>query len=78
MKTIEYRVRPITRFIVTRYVEASEGESSAGSSEELGEFKNREGADRACHGMFFAEKSMASDEPRFLLNGSECAIGLAT
>lgn len=36
MKTIEYRVRPVTRFIVTKFVEEVDGQSS----QPVGEFDN--------------------------------------
>lgn len=40
MKTIEYKVRPITRFIITRY----EQEGNGASSIQVGEFVSEDGA----------------------------------
>lgn len=45
MKKIEYRVRPVTRFIVTRYEEFDHGSTGGSSSESLGEFENAHQAD---------------------------------
>jgi hypothetical protein len=38
METIEYRVRPVTRYIVTRFAETADG--CAGNSSKLGEYDN--------------------------------------
>lgn len=43
MKRVEYRVRPVTRYIVTRF----ESADRACGSESLGEFDNESGALRA-------------------------------
>lgn len=40
MKIIEYKIRPVTRYIVTRF----EGEGNAGSSTSCGQFDQEEAA----------------------------------
>jgi len=44
MKTIEYRVRPVTRYVVTRYESEvhENGAESCGSCQTKGEFDNHE------------------------------------
>lgn len=46
MKTIEYRVRPVTRYIVTRYTceRLENGNENGGSCETKGEFDSQETA----------------------------------
>jgi hypothetical protein len=51
MKSIEYRVRPVTRFVVTRYEE----NDGTGSIETLGEFPNEAFAERVAGAMTVAE-----------------------
>lgn len=47
MAKIEYRVRPVVRYVLTRYVDAGHtGESSV-----LGEFHNEGAADNACNAL---------------------------
>jgi hypothetical protein len=40
MKSVEFRVRPVTRFVLTRYSSHNDGHSCGGSLETLGEFDN--------------------------------------
>lgn len=44
MKTVEYRVRPVTRYIVTRYTceRFENGNENSGSCETKGEFDSKE------------------------------------
>ena len=42
MENIEYRVRPVTRYVVTRY--ENQGDAGTGSVSGLGEFDNEETA----------------------------------
>lgn len=53
MKTIEYRVRPVTRYVVTRFESESDGPDGRSStgSECLGEFDNGAMAQRAMNAM---------------------------
>lgn len=48
MKTIEYRVRPVTRYIVTRYHSENDEDTglSGGGVETIGEFQNSQQANR--------------------------------
>ncbi len=55
MKTVEYRVRSVTRYLVTRY---EESENSA-SSESMGEFDNEVKASNAVHAFGNSETVMA-------------------
>lgn len=41
MKTVEYKVRPVTRFIVTRF----EAEGNGASSTQIGEYMTQGGAE---------------------------------
>jgi len=50
-ETIEYRVRPVTRWIVTRYTETKNG----GSIETIGEFENELNAHFVCAACLGAE-----------------------
>lgn len=54
-KTIEYRIRPITKFIVTRWLSYDDGESAGGGSEACGEFPNEEQALTAARGLVALE-----------------------
>lgn len=52
MKTIEYRVRPVTRYVVTRwYAEDHANGCCSGGCEGLGEFDNESAAQRVMIGM---------------------------
>lgn len=54
MKVIEYKVRPVTRYIVTKYTSdyaISEDIRCSGSSENCGEFQNVGLANRAAEGL---------------------------
>ena len=56
MKTIEYRVRPVTRYIVTRYVaEYRVGLGGSVGSEMLGQFDSEAMADRAMEAFAWEE-----------------------
>jgi hypothetical protein len=54
-KTIEYRVRPVTRYIVTRFESSNEGGSCSGGSESLGEFDHEPTAYRVGYALAKAE-----------------------
>ena len=49
---IEYRIRPVTRFIVTRF----EMTAGNGVSKTLGEFENADLAHQAGHALAFSER----------------------
>lgn len=44
--SVEYRVRPVVRYAVTRYESGSDAEVSWGGCETVGEFQNEESAER--------------------------------
>lgn len=44
MDKIEYRVRPVTRYVVTRYEQLDNGASNSGGSSVIGEYDNAEKA----------------------------------
>lgn len=52
---IEYRVRPITRYIVTRYHQYGEGVGSCGGTSERGEYDNAEVAYQVAYALCRAE-----------------------
>jgi hypothetical protein len=57
MREVEYRVRPVTRFVVTRwYHEDQEGGRQNGGSEVCGEFENMQRANKVC-------EALAAQEP---------------
>lgn len=66
MKTIEYRVRPVTRYIVTRYTEeaASDPSPSGSSSELVGEFPSGTAADAVADAMVIADQSRGLNAER--------------
>lgn len=53
MEKIEYRVRPVTRFVVTRYEESAAGD--VGGSRVLGEYDNRDVAQEVGYALCKAE-----------------------
>ena len=53
METIEYRVRPVTRYIVTRY--DANDETKSGSCRTLGEYDNRMTAQEVGYALCKAE-----------------------
>jgi hypothetical protein len=57
MKTIEYRVRPVTRYIVTRFEAVSDAADSVGScgSRSIGEFDREEFAENVAVALAKAE-----------------------
>jgi hypothetical protein len=55
MKTIEYRVRPVTRYVVTRY--AADKEDKLGSCEGKGEFDSEHAAREVALALAKAEPS---------------------
>jgi len=63
MKTIEYRVRPVTRYIVTRF----ESEDRMGASSSCGEFDREDEALR----VGFAAAKMDQEHYRFDHNQAE-------
>ena len=75
MKIIEYRVRPVTRYIVTRYTEeaASDSGSCGAGSELVGEFPSGAAADSVADAMVTADRSrgMNSRRQRFGLGLGE-------
>lgn len=42
MHKIEYRVRPVTRFVVTRYEQQEDGNRNSGGCSTLGEYDNQD------------------------------------
>lgn len=54
-KTVEYRIRPITKFIVTRWVSYHDDALAGGGSEACGEFPNEEQALTAARGLVSLE-----------------------
>lgn len=60
MSAIEYRVIPVTRYIVTRYTEI-DGE---GCSEQIGEFPSGTAADFVADGMVAAEQARGLNAER--------------
>lgn len=66
--TIEYRVRPVTRYIITRY-ESTENVGSVGT---VGEFTNVRSANRICEALAATEGgATAFPAP---LHDSSCAV----
>lgn len=66
--TIEYRVRPVTRYIITRY-ESSERVGSVGT---VGEFPNVSTANRICEALAATESgATAFTAPS---HDSDCAV----
>lgn len=58
--TIEYKVRPVTRYIVTMYVNDENG----GSSTQIGEFPNGNSADLIADALVALDKSKGVDSIR--------------
>jgi len=52
-KTVEYRVRPVVRYVITRYERDSE--TGSGAIETLGEFPNEGYAERTCSALKVAD-----------------------
>lgn len=60
---VEYRVRKVTRYILTRYEESvEEGDVHLAGSEEYGEFDNPQTADRVGRLCAMGERSSAWDQ----------------
>lgn len=55
MKTIEYRVRPVTRYIVTRFNQEIAGDCASGGSECCGEFDRQDMAENVAKALADAE-----------------------
>ena len=77
MLTIEYRVRPVTRYLVTRYGEYSDAEGrGCGSSSPCGEFDNEELAEKTAIALAHREPVgcvMCKVDPRYTTGtGSDC------
>jgi hypothetical protein len=53
MKTVEYKVRAVTRYVVTRY--ESDPEGGSGSVITFGEFDNGDYASRVCQALTAAD-----------------------
>jgi len=66
MKIIEYRVRPVTRYIVTRYTEEPVSDSGAcgAGSELIGEFPSGAAADSVADAMVTADQSRGLNAKR--------------
>jgi hypothetical protein len=66
MKTIEYRVRPVTRYIVTRYTQeaASDSGPCGAGSELVGEFPSGAAADSVADAMVIADQSRGMNARR--------------
>jgi hypothetical protein len=52
---VEYRVRPVYRFVVTKYVERTVNGKLSGSVETFGEFANEVQANKVCHALYNAD-----------------------
>ena len=63
MPRIEYRVRAVTRYIVTRHENGSLGEPGSGSLKEFGEFPRADLADTVATGLADQERRLTSAEP---------------
>ena len=63
---VEYRVRPVTRYIVTRYVEyaldPSRPQMASGMSEQRGSFDNAEVAYHVAYALCKAEHDASGEE----------------
>lgn len=62
MKTTEYRVKPVTRYVVTEYV--SDPENGAGSVGTLGEYDHEEYANKVRDALAAAIESPVSASKR--------------
>lgn len=71
--TIEYKVRPVKRYIVTKYV----SEGNAGSIEQIGEYPNGTSADLVADALVALDKSNGVDSVRVRegLSLGECISG---
>lgn len=67
--TIEFRVRPVTRYIITRFHQDDDGRAGV---EGCGEFTNVANANRVCEGL----ASLEEDVKFFLapIHDSSCAV----
>jgi hypothetical protein len=65
MKTIEYKVRPVKRYIVTKFVCETDGSGGSGqSSTQVGEYQNGNDADLVADAMVALDKSNGVDSIR--------------
>ena len=55
MSTIQYKVKPVTRYIVTRYEASGDQHSGRASTETCGEFDNYRKANSACQALALSE-----------------------
>ena len=70
-KTVEYRVRPMTRYHVTRYEEQEhEDGCNSGGVESLGTFDNLEAANRVCVQLAASEPNATANPLVFGASGS--------
>ncbi len=46
MRKVEYRVRPVTRYVLTKFEDGEDGDRRWGGCETIGEFVNIDSADR--------------------------------
>jgi hypothetical protein len=72
--TIEYKVRPVKRYIVTRFEDDGAG---SGSSQQIGEYQNGTAADLVADAMVALDKSNGVDSIRVRegLSLGECISG---
>lgn len=65
MKTIEYKVRPVKRYIVTMFVgETDDNGNSAGSCTQIGEYPNGNSADLVADALVARDRANGIDAIR--------------
>lgn len=64
MRTVEYKVRPVTRYIVTMYINESGPSGSSSSSAQMGEFLNGATADLMADALVALDKSQGHESVR--------------
>lgn len=62
-KTVQYRVRPVTRYVITRWHDESDGIRSQGGCEERGEFNNHQTAYDVAYALCKMEHDLAGTPP---------------
>lgn len=62
--TIEYKVRPVTRYIVTRHESGKAASGYFGSSTQIGEYPNGSSADVVADALVALDKSKGVDSIR--------------
>jgi len=75
--TIEYKVRPVTRYIVTRHESGKDGSGYFGSSTQIGEYQNGNDADLVADAVVALDKSKGIDSVRIRegMTLGECISG---